>query len=76
MQAAKNNLNSKVVEMCDNRWRVKSFFKEISSVLDLQLSDILRSISTQEQLWDLDERELPYLRKENLTISLLEGMST
>ena len=51
------------------------FFKELSEVLDLDLRAILRAISTEAQLQGLDEKELPYLKGENMTqFSLQTGM--
>ena len=51
------------------------FFKAISEVLDFQLSGILRKISTQTHLLGIDEKELPYLREENMAnFSLLRGL--
>ena len=43
------------------------FFKELSEVLELDLSAILRAISTEAQLQGLNEKELPYLKEENMT---------
>ena len=75
LQAAKNNINSRNVKKCENQWRMKTFFKELSEVLELDLSDILRAISTEAQLQGLNEKELPYLKKENMTqFSLQTGM--
>ena len=51
------------------------FFKELSEVLELDLSAILRAISTEAQLQGLNEKELPYLKEENMTqFSLQTGM--
>lgn len=75
LQAAKNNINSRNVRMCDNRWRMKTFFKELTEVLELDLSGILRAISTEAQLQGLNENELPYLKEENMTqFSLQTGI--
>ena len=75
IQAAKNNVNSNTVKRCDNQWRVNLFFEAISEVLDFQLSGILRKISTQTHLLGIDEKELPYLREENMAnFSLLRGL--
>ena len=46
------------------------FFKELSEVLELDLSAILRAISTEAQLQGLDEKELPYLKGENIMMVL------
>ena len=67
LQAAKNNINSRNVKNCENQWRMKVFFKELSEVLELDLSAILRAISTEAQLQGLNEKELPYLKEENMT---------
>ena len=75
VQAAKNNINSRNVRKCDNQWRVKTFFKELSEVLKFDLGGILRAISTTAQLQGLNEKELPYLIEENVTtFSLQTGM--
>ena len=75
LQAAKNNINSRNVKKCDNQWRMKTFFKELSEVLELDLSGILRAISTEAQLQGLNENELPYLKEENMTqFSLQTGI--
>ena len=51
------------------------FFKELSEVLELNLSGVLRAISTEAQLQGLNENELPYLKEENVTqFSLQTGM--
>ena len=75
VQAAKNNINSRNVKKCENQWRMKAFFKELSEVLELNLGGILRAISTEAQLQGLNEKELPYLNEENMTqFSLQTGM--
>ena len=75
VQAAKNNINSRNVKNCDNQWRLKTFFKELSEILELDLSGILRAISTEAQLQGLNEKELPYLKEENMTqFSLQTGI--
>ena len=75
VQTAKNNINSRNVKKCENQWRMKTFFKKFSELLELNLSGILRAISTEAQLEGLNERELPYLKEENMTqFSLQTGV--
>ena len=61
--------------MSENRWRANLFFKKMSDELDLQLSGVLKAISTKEQLQGLNHKELPYLQEKNMaTFSLQTGV--